>query len=80
MNAVTDSLGVDVLLVNELPLFYEDQFVPKDSLRLTRYYSQREFASGQEGQPLPYSPRTDNGLAALLLLCFLLTSFALSRN
>ena len=80
MNVVTDSLGVDVLLIQELPLFYENQFVSKDSLRLTRYYTQREFASGQEGQPLPYSPRTDDGLALILLCCFLLTSFALSRN
>lgn len=80
MNVVTDSLGVDLLLVRDLPLFYTGQFVPTDSLQLTRYYAQREFASGQEGLPLPYSPRTDSILALLLLLCFLFSSFALSRN
>ena len=74
MNVVTDSLGVDVLLIQELPLFYENQFVSKDSLRLTRYYTQREFASGQEGQPLPYSPRTDDAIALTLLACFFLSS------
>ncbi|MEG1659990.1 MAG: DUF4271 domain-containing protein [Bacteroides sp.] len=75
-----DSLGVDVLEVKELPLFYLGKFAPSDTLHLTRYHSQREFASGQEGIPLPYSPRTDSGMVLILLVCFLLTSFALARN
>lgn len=48
--------GVDVTVVDSLPLFYEDQFVAQDTVPLTRYYSQREFAPGQEGTVLPYSP------------------------
>ena len=91
MSLATDSLsvemfsphkdqGVDVMVVDSLPLFYQNQFVAQDTMQLTRYHSQREFASGQEGSTLPYSPRTDSGMAFILLVCLLFTSFALARS
>ena len=36
--------------------------------------------SGFEGMPLPYSPRTDDVVALILLTCFFLSSFALARS
>ena len=36
--------------------------------------------SGFEGMPLPYSPRTDDVIALVLLGCFFLSSFALARS
>lgn len=72
--------GVDVTVVDSLPLFYQDQFITQDTIKLTPYHSRREFASGQEGVPLPYSPRTDSGISFILLVCLLLSSFALARS
>lgn len=72
--------GVDVTIVDSLPLFYQDQFVTQDTVQLTPYHSRREFASGQEGVPLPYSPRMDSGISFILLVCLLFTSFALARS
>ena len=37
-------------------------------------------ASGFEGIPLPYSPRTDDVIALVLLACFFFSSFALARS
>lgn len=73
-------LGIDVTVVDSLPLFYQHQFVTQDTIQLTSYHSQREFASGQEGTPLPYSPRTDSGIAFILLVCLLLISFTLAHS
>lgn len=36
--------------------------------------------SGFEGIPLPYSPRTDDVIALVLLACFFFSSFALARS
>lgn len=35
---------------------------------------------GSEGVPLPYSPRMDDGMAVLLLGCFFLSAYVLSRS
>ncbi len=37
-------------------------------------------ASGTEGIPLPYSPRMDDGITIVLLCCFFLSSYVLSRS
>lgn len=37
-------------------------------------------AGGVEGLPLIYSPRRDDGIAFVLLCCFFLSSYVLSRN
>lgn len=37
-------------------------------------------AAGIEGIPLPYSPRMDDGITILLLGCFFLSSYILSRS
>lgn len=64
-----------------LPLFYADaQFVPNDTIRLRRYYPRSEFASGMEGTPISYSPRTDDGLAMILLGCFFVSAYVLARS
>ena len=63
-----------------LPLFYKDQYVTTDTLQLTEYHSAWEYASGFEGKPLAYSPRTDDAVALTLLSCFFLTSIALARG
>lgn len=34
----------------------------------------------EAGMPVPYSPRTDNGIALLLLACFFLSAYVLSRS
>ena len=36
--------------------------------------------SGVEGIPIPYSPRMDDGITIVLLCCFFLSSYVLSRN
>ncbi len=36
--------------------------------------------SGTEGLAIPYSPRTDDGIAAVLLACFLIVSYVLARS
>lgn len=35
---------------------------------------------GTEGLPIPYSPRADDGIAAVLLTCFLIASYVLARS
>ncbi len=70
MNGVTDTVSP----------FQQYAYVSADTLHLTRYHSEREFASGLEAPRLPYAPRTDNGIALLLLLCFVLTSLTLGRS
>ena len=34
-----------------------------------------ETVTGAEGMPIPYSPRTDDGLAMILLGCFFVSAF-----
>ena len=36
--------------------------------------------AGTEGIPIPYSPRTDDGIAVTLLCCFFLSAYVLSRS
>lgn len=69
-----------VAKADTLPVFYKEQFVSADTTVLTRYYPRSEFASGIEGKPLPYSPRTDDGLAMILLGCFFVSSYVLARS
>ena len=38
------------------------------------------FATGFDGVPIPYSPRTDDVIALVLLACFFLSSFVLARS
>ncbi len=37
-------------------------------------------ATGFQGIPIPYSPKLDDGITALLLCCFLLSAYVLSRS
>ncbi|MDD3036456.1 DUF4271 domain-containing protein [Bacteroides sp.] len=47
---------------------------------MTEYHSAQEYAPGFEGEPLSYSPRTDDAIALTLLACFFLSSIALARG
>lgn len=69
-----------VVKADTLPVLYKEQFVTTDTTLLTRYYPHSSFASGMEGEPLPYSPRTDDGLAMILLGCFFISSYVLARS
>lgn len=39
-----------------------------------------ETVTGAEGMPIPYSPRTDDGLAMILLGCFFVSAYVLARS
>ncbi len=69
-----------VVPADTLPLFYQGQFVSADSVQLTEYHSVQEYAPGFEGEPLSYSPRTDDVISLTLLVCFFLSSIALARG
>lgn len=71
----------DSVSSDTLPLFYKQSgFVSADTIRLTRYYPRSEFAPGMDGLALPYSPRTDDGLAVILLGCFFVSAYVLARS
>ncbi|NCC09998.1 MAG: DUF4271 domain-containing protein [Bacteroidia bacterium] len=63
-----------------LALRYREHYVSTDSLLSTVYTTQASGPVGIEGTPIPYSTRTDNFIAAILLGCFILTAFILSRG
>ena len=69
-----------VVPADTLPLFYQGQFVSADTIQLVEYPSGQEYASGFEGAPLSYSPRTDDAISLILLACFFLSSIALARG
>ena len=75
-----DTLQVDTARVDTIELFYKEQFVSADSIELTPYHSMREFASGFEGVPIPYTPKRDDSIAAILLLCFFVSAYVLARS
>lgn len=71
----------DSVSSDTLPLFYKQSgFVSADTIRLTRYHPRSEFAPGMDGLALPYSPRTDDGLAMILLGCFFVSAYVLARS
>ena len=37
-------------------------------------------AGGAQGIPIPYSPRMDDGITVILLCCFFLSAYVLSRS
>ena len=39
-----------------------------------------ETVTEAEGMPIPYSPRTDDGLAMILLGCFFVSAYVLARS
>ncbi len=53
--------------------------VEADSL-MTDTCASQQLISGTEGLPIPYSPRADDGIAAVLLACFLIASYVLARS
>ena len=75
-----DTLQVDTARVDTIGLFYKEPFVSADSIELTPYHSMREFASGFEGVSIPYTPKRDDAIAAILLLCFFVSAYVLARS
>lgn len=63
-----------------LALRYREHYVSTDSLLSDIYTTQSVGPMGIEGTPIPYSTRTDNVIAAIILTCFILTTFILSRG
>lgn len=73
-----DTLNMEV--ADSANLLYKEHFAIDDSIRLTEYHSEEAFVSGLEGSPIPYSPRTDDGLAMILLGCFFVSAYVLARS
>ena len=67
-----------------LSLLQQKQISPakadSDSLQLADLHAVQEVDSGFEGTPISYSPRTDDAIALTLLVCFFLSSIALTRG
>ena len=55
-----------------LTLYYQEQFVSADSTCLTTYHSEREFASGIEGERVSYNTRSDDVIVGVIWLVSLL--------
>ncbi len=75
---------IGVQRADTLLLFKQGRFVSakadSDSLQLAATHAVQEVGSGFEGTPIPYSPRTDDAISLTLLVCFFLSSIALSRG
>ena len=75
---------IGVQRTDTLLLFKQGRFVSakadSDSLQLAATHAVQEVGSGFEGIPIPYSPRTDDAISLTLLVCFFLSSIALSRG
>jgi hypothetical protein len=63
-----------------LTLYYQEQFVSADSTCLTTYHSEREFASGIEGERVSYNTRSDDVIVGVILACFFASAYVLSRS
>lgn len=75
---------IGVQRTDTLLLFKQGRFVSakadSDSLQLAATHAVQEVGSGFEGTPIPYPPRTDDAISLTLLVCFFLSSIALSRG
>ncbi|WP_280229701.1 DUF4271 domain-containing protein [Bacteroides fragilis] len=73
-----DSVGVQV--ADTLPQIFHEACVPKDTLAAVDLQTVSETVTGVDGISIPYSPRTDDGLAMILLGCFFISSYVLARS
>lgn len=73
-----DSVGVQV--ADTLPQTFHEACVPKDTLAAVDLQTVSETVTGVDGISIPYSPRTDDGLAMILLGCFFISSYVLARS
>lgn len=73
-----DSVGVQV--ADTLPQTFHEACVPKDTLAAVDLQAVSETVTGVDGISIPYSPRTDDGLAMILLGCFFISSYVLARS
>lgn len=76
------NLSVDSQNVNDsndtLKLYYTEHYAPADSASLAS--SRGEIHPGLSGDFMPYRLSADNGIAALLFLCFFLMAYVLSSG
>ena len=72
------SVGVQVAAT--LPQTFHEACVPKDTLAAVDLQTVSETVTGVDGISIPYSPRTDDGLAMILLGCFFISSYVLARS
>ena len=63
-----------------MPQTFHEACVPKDTLAAVDLQTVSETVTGVDGISIPYSPRTDDGLAMILLGCFFISSYVLARS
>jgi hypothetical protein len=68
------------VVCDTLPKLNLQPFVPKDTLKLTRYHSMREFAPGEEGKPLKQDVCSSDVMMSIILACTLIVLFVLSHT
>lgn len=74
-----DSICVQVKKV--FPKTLHEVCVSSDSISdLLDLQAESKSVIGTEGDLIPYSPRTDDGLAMVLLVCFFISSYVLARS
>lgn len=74
-----DSICVQVKKV--FPKTLHEVCVSSDSISdLLDLQTESKSVIGTEGDLIPYSPRTDDGLAMVLLVCFFISSYVLARS
>lgn len=61
-----------------MKLYYTEHFIPADTTALTE--SQPPPHPGLDGTPMPYRLKADDGITAVLLLCFFLTAYVLANG
>lgn len=61
-----------------IKLYYAEQYAPGDSASLSS--SRDEIHPGLEGNKVPHQLSADDGITALLLLCFFLVAYVLSKG
>jgi hypothetical protein len=69
-----------VIVSDSLPQLNVCFFVSKDTIKLTRFHSMREFAPGFEGRPLLKDTCNSDMMVSLVLFCALMTFFVLSHT
>lgn len=61
-----------------LKVYYKEHFASTDSTEYSQYTTSQP--SGFEGTQLPYILKSDDGITGLLLFCFFLSSYVLSKG
>lgn len=63
-----------------LPLFYKEHYAPKGEIDFSALHTSQANSREVDGVARPYSLEKDNAIGVILLLCFLITSYILSKE